>query len=280
MPALEFVLTRIWEASGREFLRRIRCGNSAASAAPWPGRPSELYQSLSGDQKTIARRAFLAMTMLGEGTKDTRRRAPIDEMVAAGQSEDDVRRVLEIFADPDRRLITLAADKDGRTIAEVAHEALFEHWTQLQEWLARGRDDLRFQRRLTAAAAEWADHPQRAGGATLAAPLLDLLEEYRRRHAADMTSEQLEFLEVCKALRARREQEAEDRQRAETERQRLVAEAALQRESDARSLARRTRWFAVGSGILALLAVGFGGYSIRQEERARLAEVTAPRRTR
>ena len=72
------------------------------------------------------------MTMLGEGTKDTRRRAAIDEMIAAGQSEADVRRVLEIFADPDRRLITLAADKDGRTIAEVAHEALFDHWSELQ----------------------------------------------------------------------------------------------------------------------------------------------------
>jgi hypothetical protein len=223
LPALEFVLTRIWEGfrqgiSSADTVRELGgVGGALAKEA------KRLYESLSDDQKAVARRAFLAMTMLGEGTKDTRRRAPIDEMIAAGQSEADVREVLEIFADPDRRLITLAADKDGKTIAEVAHEALFEHWTQLREWLARGRDDLRFQRRLTAAAAEWADHPQRPDGLLWQAPLLDLLEEYHRRHTADMTPEQLEFLEGSRALRARREQEAEDRQRAEAERQRLVA---------------------------------------------------------
>ena len=84
------------------------------------------------------------MTALGEGTRDTRRRAAIDEMVVAGQSEADVRKVLEIFAEPDRRLLTLAADKDGRTVAEVAHEALFEHWPELRQWLDQDRDDIRF----------------------------------------------------------------------------------------------------------------------------------------
>ena len=54
----------------------------------------------------------MAMTMLSEGTKDTRR--PIDEVVVANQFEADVRRVLEVFADTDRRLVTLAS----KTIAE------------------------------------------------------------------------------------------------------------------------------------------------------------------
>jgi WD40 repeat protein len=275
LPALEFVLTRIWEGfrngvSSADTVREFGgVGGALAKEA------KRLYESLSDDQKTVARRAFLAMTMLGEGTKDTRRRASIDEMITAGQSEADVRRVLEIFADPDRRLITLAADKEGRTIAEVAHEALFEHWAQLREWLARGRDDLRFQRRLTAAAAEWADDPQRPEGLLWQSPLLDLLNEYHRRHAMDMTPEQLEFLEASRALRARREQEAEaqrlaeierekleEQRRAEAERQKLVVQAAQEREAAAHKLARRTQMAAIGAGALALVAASFGGYSI------------------
>ena len=94
LPAMEFVLTRIWEGfrkcvSSAETLRRLGgVGGALAKEA------KRTYQSLSADQKAVARRAFLAMTMLGEGTKDTRRRASIDEMIAAGQSEDDVRQVL------------------------------------------------------------------------------------------------------------------------------------------------------------------------------------------
>ena len=104
LPALEFVLTRIWDGfrqgvSSADTVRELGgVGGALAKEA------ERIYDSLSDDQKAVARRAFLAMTMLGEGTKDTRRRASIDEMIAAGQSEADVRRVLEIFADPDRRL--------------------------------------------------------------------------------------------------------------------------------------------------------------------------------
>ena len=38
---------------------------------------------------------------------------------------------------------------------EVAHEALIRTWARLRQWLDASRDDLRLQRRLTAAAAEW-----------------------------------------------------------------------------------------------------------------------------
>jgi hypothetical protein len=177
LPALEFVLTRIWEG--------FRNGISSADTVHTLGgvggalakEAKRLYESLSSHQKTIARRAFLAMTTLGEGTKDTRRRAPIDDIVAAGQSEADVRRVLEIFADPDRRLITLAANKDGKTTAEVAHEALFEHWSELKQWLDQDRDQIRFARRLEGAVKEWTDSG-RPKGMLWRPPLLDLLHGY------------------------------------------------------------------------------------------------------
>jgi hypothetical protein len=91
--------------------------------------------------------------------------------------------------------------------------------------------------------------------------------------AMDMTPEQLEFLEASRALRARREQEAEaqrlaeierekleEQRRAEAERQKLVVQAAQEREAAAHKLARRTQMAAIGAGALALVAASFGGY--------------------
>jgi len=202
LPALEFVLTRIWDGfrqgvSSADTVRELGgVGGALAKEA------ERLYKGLNDDQKAVARRAFLAMTMLGEGTRDTRRRAAIDEMIAAGQSEADVRRVLEIFADPDRRLITLAADKDGRTIAEVAHEALFDHWSELRRWLDQDRDKIRFARPLEGAVNEWTD-AGRPKGMLWRPPQLDLLRNYARDKAGDMPSGQLAFFEASERQRRR-----------------------------------------------------------------------------
>ena len=114
-----------------------------------------VYVSLGSAEQAIARRAFLSMVRLGEGTKDTRRRAPITEMVARGQSERRVLAVLRRFAEPGSRLVSLLAGSGETTTSEVAHEALFDHWRLLQEWLDKGRDDLRFERQLNEAATEW-----------------------------------------------------------------------------------------------------------------------------
>ena len=55
------------------------------------------------------------------------------------------------------RLLTFDHDPTTRgPTVEVAHEALIRTWTRLRQWLDASRDDLRLQRRLTAAAAEWA----------------------------------------------------------------------------------------------------------------------------
>lgn len=59
------------------------------------------------------------------------------------------------FAEPGVRLITCSASGDGVETAEVTHEALFDNWQSLKQWLAQSRHDLHFQRRLEEAAQEW-----------------------------------------------------------------------------------------------------------------------------
>ena len=45
-----------------------------------------VYAELPPDQQAIARNIFLRLTTLGEGTQDTRRRAPLPELLGSGDA--------------------------------------------------------------------------------------------------------------------------------------------------------------------------------------------------
>jgi len=91
LPLLEFTLTRIWEglAQGKSPSDTLRDLGGVGGALA--GEAERLYARLDPAQQQIARRAFLALVRLGEGTRDTRRRAPLPEMIAAGERPETVR---------------------------------------------------------------------------------------------------------------------------------------------------------------------------------------------
>ena len=203
LPLLEFTLTRIWEglAEGNAPAETLRALGGVGGALA--GEAERLFERLTESQQQIARRAFLALVRLGEGTRDTRRRAVLPEMVAAGERPEQVQAVLGAFARAGERLVTLS-DQGGEVCAEVTHEALFEHWTRLQDWLTTGREDLRFHRRLAEAAEHW-DEAGRPEGLLWRPPDLDLLDAFQRRARADMTALEVDFHHTSLAReRARR----------------------------------------------------------------------------
>ena len=195
LPLLQFALTQLWDglARGAEPADTLRAIGGVGGALAQ--RAQQLYRELGTPaNQRIARRAFLALVSLGEGARDTRRRATLDEIVAAGEDPAQVRRVLEVFARPDQRLLTLRGEPDagGAVQAEVAHEALIEHWRQLREWLDENREDLRLHRRLAEQARRW-DQQGRPVGLLWAPPDLDLLRGLRERAGADLTAVELAF---------------------------------------------------------------------------------------
>lgn len=191
LPLLEFTLTRIWEGmvEGKTPTDTLRSLGGVGGALA--GEAERLFERLTESQQQIARRAFLALVRLGEGTRDTRRRAGLPEMVAAGERPEAVQAVLGAFARDGERLVTLSAE-GGEVCVEVTHEALFEHWGRLQDWLTTGRDDVRAHRRLAEAAAHW-DREGRPDGLLWRPPDLDLLEAFQRRGGADMTALEVDF---------------------------------------------------------------------------------------
>ncbi|MFS8096058.1 XRE family transcriptional regulator [Lentzea alba] len=98
-----------------------------------------VYEQLTEDQRQTARRIFLRLIALGEGTEDTKRRATRADLDA---------EVLEHLANA--RLVTLTEEH-----AELTHEALIRSWPRLRDWIAEDREALRVHHQLTEAAATW-----------------------------------------------------------------------------------------------------------------------------
>jgi hypothetical protein len=138
----------------------------------------------------------LGLVQLGEGTKDTRRRTRVEQVIANQDDPEQVQKVIDRFASPSTRLITLS-DDNGIKIVEVTHEALFDNWQQLKDWLNGGRSDLLFQRRLDNAVTVWQEH-KKSDGILWRSPDLDLLLRHHKEHGNDMTSLQIEFLIASK----------------------------------------------------------------------------------
>ena len=198
LPLLQFTLTRIWDGliEGNQPVDTLKAIGGVGGALA--GEAQRIYDTLRPEEQEIARRVFLGLVQLGEGTKDTRRRAPIDGLISYREQPEQVKRVISRFTNPGVRLITLSIEGSVET-AEVTHEALFKHWQKLQQWVDSSRSDIRFQRRLDEAARYWDDYV-RPDGNLWRSPDLDLLRRYQQRAGDSMTPLQVEFFVASRNL--------------------------------------------------------------------------------
>ena len=155
LPLLQFALTRIWGglAEGKQPAETLKVIGGVGGALAKEAQ--RIYdKNLNDEEKAIARRLFLGLVQLGEGTKDTRRRVLLDSLVSYQDQPAKVKRVIGFFSAPDVRLITLSANGNIET-AEVTHETLFDQWLLLRHWLNENREALRKQRALSQKVEEW-----------------------------------------------------------------------------------------------------------------------------
>ncbi|MBL9003976.1 MAG: PD40 domain-containing protein [Myxococcales bacterium] len=192
LPLLEFALSLIWEGmlAGKTAAATLQEIGGVGGALA--GKAREIYGALPDKDQATARRALARLVQLGQGTRDTRRRAAIGELCGRMEDEAAVLSVLRRFSSENARLVTLSAD--GReTVAEVTHEALFEHWTELRTWINESRQDRALHDRAMDAAKRW-DVARRPAGLLFRSPDLDLLRSYQQRKEEDLTPLQEEFL--------------------------------------------------------------------------------------
>ena len=202
LPLLEFALTRIWEGmqAHKEPGETLRALGGVGGAVA--GKAREIYEQLDATEQATARRALVRLVRLGQGARDTRRRAPISELCGRGETEARVLGVLRKFANEHARLVTLSGEST-EPLAEVTHEALFEHWTEFRAWIEESRRDRGLYDRAIEATKLW-QGDGRPAGRLWRPPDLDLLREYQRRKPDDFGPLAADFLKA-----------AERRQRAE-----------------------------------------------------------------
>jgi len=201
LPLLQFALTRIWEGMVNGSSPNAALKSIGGVGGALAGEAQRIYDNLQPQEKEIARRIFIGLVEVGEGTGDTRRRVQLDLLRAQGDDETDFKKVLNSFSDPGVRLITLASDTGAKETAEVTHEALFEHWQQLASWIDDRRGELPFQRRLEKAATHWIQSGRHDGN-LWRAPDLNLAQSYYSRHSHEISPQQnYFFLSSIKAQR-------------------------------------------------------------------------------
>ena len=133
---------------------------------------------------------MLRLTEPGEGTEDTRRRAPLDELAPGGADRSHATLVLEALAAA--RLVTVSDDG-----VEIAHEALIREWPRLRDWLDEDRQGLRTMRHLTHAAKDWAERG-RDESDLYRGPRLATASTWRAAgHDAELSPVEREFLDAA-----------------------------------------------------------------------------------
>jgi WD40 repeat protein/serine/threonine protein kinase/energy-coupling factor transporter ATP-binding protein EcfA2 len=155
LPLLQYALTELFERREDHLLTLDAYRSSGGVRGALARRAEELYQSMEPAHQDATRRLFLRLVSLDESLEDTRRRARWAELMSVQREHKQaMQAVMDAYGK--YRLITFDHDPQTREpTVEVAHEALIREWVRLRGWLDENRDELRTQRRLAAATAEW-----------------------------------------------------------------------------------------------------------------------------
>jgi WD40 repeat protein len=239
LPLLEHALFELWRRRSGGMLTLAGYRESGGVQGAIAKRAEEVFESLDEGQQELARRTFLRLTQPGEGTEDTRRRAPLTELEGGAT---DVSPVLDRLAGA-RLVVTSRDETGGEEVVEVSHEALIRGWPRLRRWLDEDREGLRTHRRLTTAAEEWRDlgrDPKALyGGARLATAAA-----WAATNDAALNELEREFLATSRTA-----------EKDELE--------------SARRRTRRLRLLAGGLAVLLVLAAISAAFAVRETRRAR-----------
>ena len=165
LPLLQYALRELWQQSTSNQLKLATYIQLGGIGGTLDQRATEVYQALEPLQQEAVKHIFLALTRLGEGTEDTRRRVVKRDLVTAKHPEALVEGTIQILAGEKLVVTSQLTEKGsqlgGMAVIDVAHEALIRHWKLLRGWLRENREFLSQQRQIEAAAVEWRDRAKK-----------------------------------------------------------------------------------------------------------------------
>jgi len=247
LPLLQFTLTELYDRRLDGVIGRAALETIGGMAGAIARKAEEIYVSLDDDGQADARALFARLLTPGQGAPDTRRRAPLGELLPG------IRAVAGRYVDA-RLLVT---DRDPATrepTIEVAHEALLARWPRLGTWLDEDRHWLVRLQHLSTAARAWDDanrgDAELYRGARLEAAIEALDVEHRSVSPVERA-----FVESGRRARDRE---------LDTERRRV----------------KRLRLVLVATSVLAAVAIALGAIAVVQRNEARDARSAADQSSR
>ena len=244
LPLLQHALWELWQ---RREGRRLTISAYKAIGGlegALEQQANSIYEQMNKTEQETCRRVFLRLTQPGEGSEDTKRRVPMNQLGDPRLISSVINRLTNV------RLITTEKD----SFVEVSHEALIRSWTKLRSWIEGDREALRTQHRLTEAAAEWIGASHNNGYLYQGARLAEA-EEWSNTPEADLTHDERLFLNASLEQRDRVKREEAARQAREVETLKKLAESETQRASEQARAAQRSKWQSLAAMALAAVAM-------------------------
>jgi WD40 repeat protein len=234
LPLLQYTLTELWKQRTVERLTLSAYTRLGGVKGTLQKRANEVYESLSPEEQQTAKRIFLELTQLGEGTEDTRRQVKKRDLVSTEQSQALVDRVIQTLADAKLVVTSTLVEKglssEPVAVVDVAHEALIRHWGRLRQWLTENRNALRQKRSIETDAQEWLDK-DKARDYLLQGLKLAEAEDFLQRGSENVSLSSLaqDYVEVSKKEHDHIRQVEEERRQRELEQERKARKAAQMR---------------------------------------------------
>ncbi|WP_328972474.1 nSTAND1 domain-containing NTPase [Streptomyces sp. NBC_00239] len=241
LPLVSHALLETWERRSSNSLTLAGYQASGGVRGAIAQTAERVHDRLGPEEQRTARKIFLRLTALGDGTEDTRR--PIARTELDGVADPAVvAGVLDRLAAA--RLVVL-----GDGTVEVAHEALIRAWPRLHRWLTDDRAGLLVHRGLTEAAHAW-QSSDREGGALYRGGRLAAARSWAQEHPGHLNELEEAFLAAGSAA-----------ERAE--------------QDGARRRARLLKGLVVGMALLLTLALVSGFVAMNQRSDARRRQQAA-----
>jgi WD40 repeat protein/DNA-binding SARP family transcriptional activator/energy-coupling factor transporter ATP-binding protein EcfA2 len=208
LPLLSTALLDTWERAADSTLTLDAYRRGGGVGGSLARRAEAVFAGLDPEEQYAARRVLLRLAT-GERGALVRRRCPYDEVA----HDEPARGAVDALVSA--RLIIVDAG-----VVEVAHEALFENWPRLRDWLDEDEQGRRLRAHLAPAAQEWASGG-RPDSELYRGVRLDAAEDWASQHAADLNQVERDFLtaslaradEELRVQRARATREARSRRR-------------------------------------------------------------------
>ncbi len=267
LPLLQYALTELFEQRSDHLLTRQAYQAIGGAVGALARRAEEIYHELDAEGQEATRQMFLRLVTVseeagdGQAAPDTRRRVPRAELLSISLNEEVMDEIIDTFAA--YRLLSLDHDPASRRpTVEVAHEALLREWAQLRNWLEESRADIRTQRLLAAAAAEWRA-ANRDPSYLLRGARLAQFEDWAEKSAVALTLDERAFLDDSLTARQTRQAEEKARQQrelkaaqrlAETEKARAEAEhRRAEEQAHAAGRVKRGALLLAGVSVIAII---------------------------